>query len=72
MLYGVSVIEQSKFRQKRDSSGYYGFSRNYNISDCSEEDNEEAVTGSSGSGSSTIDGSNALAAPIYLQCLTRH
>ena len=72
MLYGVSVIEQGKFRESGGSSsgGYYGFSRNYNISDCSEEDNEEAVTGSSGS--STVDGSNALAAPIYLQCLTRH
>ena len=35
MLYGVSVIEQGKFRESGGSSsgGYYGFSRNYNISD---------------------------------------
>ena len=68
MLYGVSVIEPNKFRESGPSS-YYGFSHNYNISDCSEED---MVTGSS-DGTSTVDGNNAAAAaaPVYLQCLTR-
>ena len=69
MLYGVSVIDRSKFHESGTSS-YYGFSHSYNISDCSEEDNEEAVTGSSGS--STVDDHNATAAPIYLQCLSRN
>ena len=72
MLYGVSVIEQSKFRQNRDSSGYYGFTHNCNISDCSEEDNEEAVTGSSNGSSGTDEGNSIAVAPIYLQCPTRH
>ena len=68
MLYGVSVIDHNKLREGGHSS-YYGFSHNYNISDCSEED---MVTGSS-DGSSTVDGNNAAAAgaPVYLQCLTR-
>ena len=60
LLYGVSVIEESKLRES--GSSYYGFPQNYDGYE--EEDNEEAAT-TTGSGSSTTDDANY----VLQQCL---